>query len=181
MAKVKKDTSESQNHHKEFEGKRYLNNKEIHMPSKHRDNSNRLNLERNDLDRQGQGRGERPIVDRGLEKEADWAARTHVRGVHYGKGPKGFRRSDERIKEEVCQALFDSYDVDASNIEVEVKDGCVYLKGEVDDRMTKRLAEDTVENLDGVKDIQNMLTFKREPKIKRNISRPEDEFGTRLS
>lgn len=169
------------------------------MPRRHRDNSNRLNLERNlgisgryapnddyslwkrDMERQGLGRGDRPIVDRDLEKDADRAAMAHVRGVHYGKGPKGYRRSDERIKEDVCQALFDSYDVDASNIEVEVKDACVYLKGEVDDRMTKRMAEDTVENLNGVKDIQNMLTFKRVPRIKRNISLPEDELGTRLS
>jgi hypothetical protein len=142
------------------------------MARRHKDNSNRLNLERN------------PGVRSRFAPNDDYADKTagaHVRGVHYGKGPKGFRRSDERIKEDVCQALFDSYDVDASNIEVEVKDACVYLKGEVDDRMTKRMAEDTVENLKGVKDVQNMLTFKREPKIERNISRPEDELGTRLS
>ncbi len=156
------------------------------MPRRHRDNSSRLNLERNPGVSSRYALSDdystsRPFVDRELEKDADKAARAHVRGVHYGKGPKGFRRSDERIKEDVCQALFDSYDVDASNIEVEVKDACVYLKGEVDDRMTKRMAEDTVENLKGVKDVQNMLTFKREPKIGRNISRPEDELGTRLS
>ena len=154
------------------------------MPRRHRDNSNRLNLERNlgvssryapnddyslwkrDMERQGQGRGNRPFVDRELEKDADKAARAHVRGVHYGKGPKGFRRSDERIKEDVCQALFDSYDVDASNIEVEVKDACVYLKGEVDDRMTKRMAEDTVENLKGLKMFRTCLLLSVNQKLK---------------
>lgn len=105
-----------------------------------------------------------------------------VEGPHFGKGPKGWKRSDERIKEEVCEALYHSRDVDASNIEVEVKDGCVYLKGEVDSRDTKRLAEDTVENVAGVRDVQNALMFRKdEPMIRHSDSEPQDEMGTRLS
>ena len=35
----------------------------------------------------------------------------HVRVSHRGKGPKGFTRSDERIREDVCQILTDHHDV----------------------------------------------------------------------
>ena len=79
------------------------------------------------------------------------------RGPHAGKGPAGFQRSDERIKEAVCEALADHDDIDASNIDVAVKGGEVTLSGTVDDRRTKRLAEECVECVRGVKDVQNQL------------------------
>jgi len=76
---------------------------------------------------------------------------------HRGKGPSGYMRSDERIRETVCEALSDDDRVDASNIEVTVKNGEVTLSGTVDDRMSKRMAEECVENLSGVKDVQNLI------------------------
>jgi osmotically-inducible protein OsmY len=76
---------------------------------------------------------------------------------HRGKGPQGYTRSDDRIKETVCEALHDDDHVDASHIEVVVKNGEVMLTGNVDDRRQKRLAEDLVERLPGVKDVQNQL------------------------
>ncbi len=75
-----------------------------------------------------------------------------------GKGPKGWARSDERIKEEVCEALERDPRVDASEIEVEVKGQTVTLKGTVEDRRTKRRAEECVEACSGVKDVRNELT-----------------------
>jgi hypothetical protein len=74
-----------------------------------------------------------------------------------GKGPRGYRRSDERIREEVCEILVRDSRVDASEIEVEVKEGSVFLLGSVDSRLTKRLAEFAVEDLWGVKDVINQL------------------------
>jgi hypothetical protein len=76
---------------------------------------------------------------------------------HRGKGPMGYARSDERIRETVCEALSDDDRVDASNIEVTVKNGEVILTGTVEDRQSKRMAEDCVENLSGVKDVQNQI------------------------
>ena len=76
---------------------------------------------------------------------------------HTGRGPKGYQRSDESIFEDVCELLFLSPDVDASNIEVEVKNSCVFLKGSVTDRNSKKMAELEIENVSGLKDIQNML------------------------
>lgn len=80
---------------------------------------------------------------------------------HTGRGPRGYRRSDDTIFEDVCEMLFRSPDVDASDMEVEVKKGCVYLRGEVRDRRTKRMAELEIENISGVQDVQNLLTFPR--------------------
>ncbi|MGE3608252.1 MAG: BON domain-containing protein [Bacteriovoracaceae bacterium] len=90
---------------------------------------------------------------------------------HFGKGPKGYKKTDERIYEQVCDALYSSYDVDASNIDVEVKDGCVYLRGEVDSRQTKKLAEDAADSVAGVYDVKNELTFKQNlPIVGRSLS-----------
>lgn len=74
-----------------------------------------------------------------------------------GKGPKGYTRSDDRIKEDVCDCLTDDHHVDASSIEVQVRNGEVTLGGTVDSRETKRRAEDLVERASGVKHVQNNL------------------------
>jgi BON domain-containing protein len=80
-----------------------------------------------------------------------------MRGPHAGKGPQGFQRSDERIKEMVHEALTDHEHLDATHITVEVQQGEVTLTGTVEDRQTKRLAEDVVERCKGVKDVLNQL------------------------
>jgi len=79
------------------------------------------------------------------------------RGPHRGKGPVGYQRSDERIREAVCEALTDDEFVDASGIEVTVKNGEVTLAGTVPERRMKRLAEECVEDLSGVRDVHNQL------------------------
>lgn len=83
------------------------------------------------------------------------------RSGHFGKGPKGYRRSDERIKEEVCEALYRASNVDASEIEVDVKEGTVTLKGTVEERESKRAAESCIENLSGVEDVRNEIRVLR--------------------
>lgn len=75
----------------------------------------------------------------------------------FGKGPKGFKRSDERIQEEVCEALFRDPSVDASEIEVSVQEGEVTLSGTVTERQMKRMAEDCAESISGVKDVRNEI------------------------
>ncbi len=77
---------------------------------------------------------------------------------HFGKGPKGWKRSDERIREDVCERLERDGRVDASDIDVSVQEGVVTLSGRVEDRPTKRHAEDIIEYLPGVKDVRNDLT-----------------------
>lgn len=82
-------------------------------------------------------------------------------GPHHGKGPKGYIRSDEKIKDDVQERLYNDSFVDASDIEVDVSDGEVTLSGLVDDKQTKRRAEDCIETVSGVKDVSNHLKIKR--------------------
>lgn len=78
-------------------------------------------------------------------------------GPHRGKGPKNYNRSIERIKEDASDRLMDDSLIDASNIDLDVKDGELILSGTVDTRFEKRRAEDLVENVSGVKNVQNNL------------------------
>jgi len=80
---------------------------------------------------------------------------------HFGKGPKGWKRSDERIKEEVSEALYRAHDIDASDIDVTVKEGTVTLSGTVDSREAKRAAETCVERLSGVEDVTNEIKVRK--------------------
>ena len=78
-------------------------------------------------------------------------------GRFAGRGPKGYQRSDERIREDVCDRLTMSGDVDASNIEVQVNAGEVTLRGTADSRYTRRAAEDLAEAIPGVKHVHNEI------------------------
>lgn len=94
----------------------------------------------------------------GQQREHDMPFRSGSGSTsHRGKGPQGYMRSDERIREMVCDYLTDDHHVDASNVEVTVKNGEVTLNGNVSDRQQKRRAEDIIENLSGVKDVINNL------------------------
>ena len=79
------------------------------------------------------------------------------RGRYYGVGPKGYRRSDERIREDVSDRLMMHPDVDASDIEVHVANGIITLTGTVADRHQKRIADFIAEDVVGVDDVHNQL------------------------
>lgn len=79
------------------------------------------------------------------------------RGLHTGRGPRGYKRSDERILEDVNDRLMQHSEIDASDIEAAVNDGEVTLSGTVDSRWIKRLAEDIVEDVTGVTQVINLL------------------------
>lgn len=84
-------------------------------------------------------------------------ASEHRRGRFYGYGPKGYRRSDERIHEEISDRLMAHPDIDPSDIEVRVNRGVVSLIGTTEDRREKRLAELIAEDVVGVDDVDNRL------------------------
>jgi hypothetical protein len=78
-----------------------------------------------------------------------------------GKGPKGYKRSDDRIREEVNDMLLGAYELDSENIEVSVKDGEVTLTGTVSDRNDKWEAEQLASAVLGVDEVINQLRVKR--------------------
>ena len=78
-------------------------------------------------------------------------------GAFSGVGPKNYSRSKERVIEDVNQKLTDHHELDASEIEVTCENGEVILKGKVESRQAKRLAEDLAEQVSGVTDVRNEL------------------------
>lgn len=80
----------------------------------------------------------------------------------FGIGPKGYKRSDERIHEDICERLIDSDHVDCGDVSVEVKDGTVTLEGTVPDRYMKYEIEDIADSCSGVRDVENNIRVQRQ-------------------
>lgn len=83
--------------------------------------------------------------------------RRHCRGL----GPKGYTRPDERISEDVCEALTEAADVDPSLVEVHVRDGNVTLHGVVRSAHEQWRAQDIVESCAGVRHVTNDIRVRR--------------------
>lgn len=93
----------------------------------------------------------------GVERDSESSAsRSH--GPYVGKGPKGYKRSDQQVCEEANQALERDGRVDASEIEVSCNSGVLKLTGKVESRSAKRDAESCVESIYGVSDVMNELS-----------------------
>jgi hypothetical protein len=84
------------------------------------------------------------------------------RGGFAGKGPKGYRRSDERIREEINERLTDHPDIDATEVDVQVQNAEVTLSGTVDHRYAKRLSEELAEEVSGVREVRNEIRVQRQ-------------------
>jgi hypothetical protein len=96
--------------------------------------------------------------DEHARRRREWDGRTSdLRAEHRGRGPKSYKRSDGRIHEDINDRLTDDPYVDASDIEVSVKDGEATLSGFVTRKEDKRRAEDIADAVSGVKHVQNNL------------------------
>ena len=76
-------------------------------------------------------------------------------------GPKNYRRADERIREDVCEHLWDEPQVDVRDVSVEVRDGVVTLEGTVPYRHMRYLIEDVAADVSGVHDVENRVRVAR--------------------
>ena len=115
---------------------------------------------------------DRGFFDRAVDEVSSWFgdedAGRRRECDHRGKGPRNRRRSDQRIFEDVHQAMTDDHQLDASDIEVSVLNGEVTLDGTVDSRRAKRHAEDCSDAVSGVEHVQNNLRV-------RQAARPESQ------
>lgn len=111
-----------------------------------------------------QGGEDQPRHSGGRHQSGDepWRSGEARGGGFRGHGPKGYRRTDERITEDLCERLSDDDDVDASQISVEVHGGVATLTGTVPDRRMKHRAEDLAEHCSGVTDIENRIRVVRQ-------------------
>ncbi len=74
------------------------------------------------------------------------------RADNRGKGPRNYRRSDQRIMEDIVERLPDS---GVENLEIDVREGEVLLSGKVDSRRIRHLVEDLAEDVPGVRHVEN--------------------------
>lgn len=97
------------------------------------------------------------------ERNRDWneQGRQGQRGFT-GRGPRGYRKSDQRLHDEVSDALTRDPNVDASEIDVKIENGEVTLTGTVQDRNQKRMAEMCAERVEGVNDVHNHIRVQNE-------------------
>ncbi len=75
----------------------------------------------------------------------------------YPPGPKGYQRSDARIREDLCDRLMRARHIDSSEVTVEVANGKVILDGTVPQRGMKHAIEDMADACLGVQDIDNRI------------------------
>jgi hypothetical protein len=75
----------------------------------------------------------------------------------FATGPKGYQRSDERLKEDISERLMESHSIDSSDVSLEVRGARVVLEGTVPSRHMKHAIEDLVDACPGVQDIDNRV------------------------
>ncbi|MEW5853355.1 MAG: BON domain-containing protein [Myxococcota bacterium] len=90
-------------------------------------------------------------------REEELMAALSPRPSFRGVGPRGYRRNDVRILEDVMDALTFQDLLDATDVEVAVTDGVVTLSGAVSHRGDRHAAEDLVADVPGVRDVHNNL------------------------
>lgn len=91
--------------------------------------------------------------DRDSQHQEDW----QKIGPYSGLGPGGYQRSDELIVEHIYQRMTRHGYLNARYIRLEVKHGLVILRGIVEHRRAKKLAENIAYSVPGVQDVRNEL------------------------
>lgn len=119
-------------------------------------------VQNTERDFHGQGLSYRARSDRHPERflKEDESDRT-ARISYAGMGPKGYRRSDSSLEEEVCEVLTRDPQIDASEIVVAVEDGTVKLSGTVENREERFDIERAVDGIWGVEEIMNDIKVRR--------------------
>ncbi|RQR62784.1 BON domain-containing protein [Burkholderia sp. Bp9126] len=102
----------------------------------------------------GEQRGRSGAQDRPRFGESDAPRRR--------QGPKGYTRSDERIREDICERLAGALDIDVSDVSVQVSEGRVELDGTVPARWMKHCVEDIADSCMCVRDVENRVRVRRD-------------------
>lgn len=75
--------------------------------------------------------------------------------------PRSYKRSDDRIREDICERLAADPRLDASDVSVQVRDGAVVLEGSVPERRMKYIIEDIAAECIRANDVDNHITVAR--------------------
>ncbi|HTU58608.1 MAG TPA: BON domain-containing protein, partial [Polyangiales bacterium] len=97
------------------------------------------------------------------------------------RGPKGYKRSDDRIRDDVSDRLGENPWLDCSEVEVTVSNGEVTLTGSVNSRQEKFLLEEIADDVSGVNEVHNQVRVKREQQQQSSLAMAETAPGTQTS
>ncbi|MDN7424903.1 BON domain-containing protein [Burkholderia sp. AU45388] len=114
--------------------------------------------------RMGSYGGERDVGDPrygGAPDLSRFGRDTERDALRHRRGPKGYTRSDERIREDVCERLAHALEIDVSDVSVQVSAGRVELDGTVPARWMKHDIEDLADGCLGVRDVENRVRVRR--------------------
>ena len=92
-----------------------------------------------------------------LPRIGPFAPEETTTGPYRGVAPKGYTRSDDRIRDEVCDELTRHPDVDPSRLTVNVQKGEVTLEGSVDALWARQLVDGIATACVGVRQVHNRL------------------------
>lgn len=106
-----------------------------------------------------------PGWSRNTQQQRQWE------GNYSGRGPRGYQRGDERIREDICDRLTEDPRIDASDVEVQVNSAEVTLSGSVRTRDEKHFTESVIERIAGVREVNNNL----------KVRPPDEVLGTARS
>lgn len=87
----------------------------------------------------------------------DLRSEAHGQVDHAGKGPRGYKRRDERILEDVCEVLKDHPDIDPTDLHVSVSEGVVHLSGSLRSDYEMQIIDQLVSHVSGSKNIINKV------------------------
>jgi hypothetical protein len=111
----------------------------------------------------------------GLLKEE----RSRAISSYSGIGPKGYRLSDEVLRDRAAEAMASDPELDPGEIELLAENGIITLRGTVSSRWMKRRAEDAIDGIFGLVDVRNELELRRaeEPAGTQQVSPTFGEIG----
>lgn len=75
--------------------------------------------------------------------------------------PRGYTRTDERIRDQICERLTFTSGVDVGEVSVDVDKGKVTLSGTVHQRSQKYAIEDIADNTFGVTEVENNIRVEK--------------------
>jgi osmotically-inducible protein OsmY len=91
------------------------------------------------------------------------------------KGEPPTANSDAWLRDKVKVALFFHRSVSAGTTEVDVKDGIVTLRGDADSRAQKELTTEYAKDVEGVKDVNNVMTVTTTSKKTQTVGEKIDD------
>ena len=92
----------------------------------------------------------------------EWLDRLDHGRIEFRRGPKNYRRGDDRIGVEVAERIARATRIDSGAITIAVRDGTVTLEGTVPARWMRYAVENVAATVWGVEDIDNRVRVARD-------------------